>query len=105
MLRNRYVRVLVIVVAVLLVPFVMTLLNPSSYLRGGTGGGWDWDPLDFFIMGVLLFVTGLAIDSARQKIANPLYQVLAVIAIIGVSLTIWAELAVDAVSRFFSFVL
>lgn len=78
---------------------MLTLLNPSSHLRGGTGGGWDWGPLDFLIMGALLFATGLAIDFAARKLTNPIFRVLAITTIILALLAIWVEIAVDGVSQ------
>lgn len=97
---NRYIRVLVIVGALLLVPLVLTLLNPSSHLRGGTGGGWDWGPLDFPIMGALLFVFGIAIDFAARKLTNPAYRTLAIAGLVLALIAIWVEIAVDGVSQF-----
>lgn len=97
--KRRIVRVALIVGGVLLIPLVLTLLNPTSHVRGGTGGGWDWGPLDFLVMGVLLFATGLAIEYARTKLTNPTYRVAAIVGIILALLTVWVEIATDRVSE------
>lgn len=62
-------------------------------------GGWNWGPMDFVVIGAMLFVAGLAIEFAINKIANPTYRWLAVLAIVAAFLALWAELAVDAVSQ------
>ena len=60
----------VVVGVILLIPLVLMLLDSSSHLRGGEGGGADWELGDFILMGALLFATGLAIDFAIRKITN-----------------------------------
>ncbi len=62
--------------------------------------GWNWGVLDFVVMGALLFVTGLALDFVLRKVQNPVYRVLGCFLIVLALLAVWAELAVDAVSRF-----
>ena len=57
-----------------------------------------WGPLDFLIMGILIFATGISIDFAVQRAGK--YRVPAIAMLIFVFLLIWAELATDAVSRF-----
>jgi len=97
--RKRITRLALIVGGILLIPLVLTLLNPNAEIYGGGGGGWDWMPGDFLVMGALLFATGLAIEYARNKLANPVYRAIAIIAIILALLAIWVELAVDGVSQ------
>jgi hypothetical protein len=49
------------------VPMVMTSLNPSAHINGGTGGGWDWSAGDYLVMAVLIFSTAsLFVLSARR---------------------------------------
>jgi len=84
---------------ILLIPLVLTLLNPNARIYGGGGGGWDWAPGGFVVMGALLFGTGLALDFAVWKLTNSIYRVFAVITIVVAFLLIWVELAVDGVSQ------
>lgn len=84
---------------ILLIPLVLTLLNPRAEIHGGAGGGWDWMPGDLLVMGALLITAGLAIDFAIRKLTNPAFRALAVSTIILALLAIWVELAVDGVSQ------
>ena len=99
MQNKNIVRIAIIVGLILLIPLVLTLLNPNARIYGGGGGGWDWAPGGFIVMGVLLFGTGFALDFAVRKLINPIYRVFAVIAIVVALLLIWVELAVDGVSQ------
>ncbi len=86
--------------ALLAVPLVLTLANPASRLRGGPGSvGFDWMPGSFVMMGALLFALALAIQFALGRLHGPAARLGAVLAMLGVFLAIWAELAVDAVSK------
>lgn len=88
-MKNNIVKITVFVAIILLVPVFGNLFVE----------GWNWGPLDFVIIGSLLFLTGLAIDIVSQKLTNPIYKILAVIIIIGVLMAIWVELVVDGVSQ------
>ena len=88
-MKNNIVKITVFVAIILLIPVFGNLFVE----------GWNWGPLDFVIIGSLLFLTGLAIDIVSQKLTNPIYKILAVIIIIGVLMAIWVELAVDGVSQ------
>lgn len=96
---KRIGRVALIVGSILLIPLVLTLLNPNASIYGGPGGGMDWMPGDFVVMGALLFITGMAIDFAHQKLTDSPYKIPAILAIIAVLLMVWVELAVQAVSK------
>lgn len=89
--------------AILLIPLALTLLNSNASIYGGPGGGWDWMPGDFVVMGILLFITGLGIDFSMRNITNPVYRSITVAAIVGALLLIWIELAVDGVSQLVNF--
>jgi hypothetical protein len=80
------------VVVLLLVPLVFTLLNPGAHLRGGAGGGFDWMPGDFVVMGALLFGFGVAIDLIWRKAGK--YRVVGAALAVFLFLWLWAELAV-----------
>jgi hypothetical protein len=91
--------------AFLLLPLALTLFNANATIYGGPGGGWDWMPGDFVFMGVLLFVTGFAIDFAVRNISSPAIRVIAVAAIVAALLAVWVEAAVDGVSQLITFLL
>jgi hypothetical protein len=101
--QNNIARIALGTVTLLLIPLVLTLLNSNAEMYGGSGGGWDWMPGDFLVMGALLFVTGLAIDFAVRKLTTPVYRVIAVAAIVSTLLIVWVELAVDGVSQLLTF--
>lgn len=61
-----------------------------------------WNLFDFIIMGVLLFVTGLAMEFAVIKSNNLTNRVIAVVAVLAVFFLIWAELAVGVFSTPFA---
>lgn len=65
--------------------------------------GWNWGPLDFVLLGAMLFVVGLAMDFVTRKIKKPAQRTLALAVIAVTFLLLWAELAVDAVSQLLSF--
>lgn len=79
---------------ILLIPLIGTLLHNFYGI-----GGWDWKPGGFIVMGILIFVTGLALGFASRLITNRLYRVISYIIIVTAFLCIWVELAVDGVSQ------
>jgi len=83
----------VVVALILLIPLVLTIRD-----GGVPGVGWNWKPGGFIFAFVMLFGTGLAIDFAARKIANPVYRSLAITAIVLALLLIWVEIVTDAVS-------
>ncbi len=89
MLSSNYLRILLIVGAILLIPLFGNLFI----------NGWNWSPMGFVFAGVLLYITGLVIDFVRRKIANPTNRIIAIILIVLAFLAFWSELAVDAVSQ------
>jgi hypothetical protein len=52
----------------------------------------NWTLSDFVTMGVILFVTGLALDFVLRKAGK--YRVAATVAIVALFLWLWVELAV-----------
>ena len=91
----RIKQVTIVVACILLIPLVLTLLNPSSHIRGGQGGGWDWNPIGIIPIGAFLFVVGLAIDFADRKIKSPVYRVLTISVIISAVLFLWFQIVSD----------
>jgi len=73
---------------ILLIPLTLQLIIGT----GVDGQGWNWKPGDFLVIGMLLFVCGLAIETAKKP--KPTYRLFAIAAIIGGFLLIYAELAV-----------
>lgn len=89
-MQKNIIRIAIIVGIILLIP-----LFGNFFIEG-----WDWGILDFFIIGILLFLTGLALDFVIRKFkGKPLYQFFSALVIIGVLFLLWVEMAVDAVSR------
>lgn len=54
----------------------------------------DWGPLDFIIMGTLLFGTAFVIDLVFKKVKNTEKRIIYAAIVLGVLFLIWAELAV-----------
>ena len=86
-LGNHIARITFGTVLILLVPLVFTLLG-----SGVDGQGVHWTLSDFIVMGVLVFITGLAIDLTMRKADK--YRLHAAIVIVFLFLWLWAELAV-----------
>ena len=85
--------------ALLLLPLIFTLANPLARLRGGPGGGFDWMPGSFLVMGAMLFTVILGVQLAIKHVGQPTLRIALVLAILAVFSLIWVELAVDGVSQ------
>ncbi len=84
-------RIVIIVELLLLIGFLPTLFNPNARIYGGQGGGWDWSPWGFVgPMALLLFLTGLCIDTAARKIKNPLLKAIVIAALVLALASVWA---------------
>lgn len=83
-----------LVLLLLLIPLILTIHD-----GGKEGIGWNWTFQDFFIMGILLFSSGLALDYAIKNIKTPFYRVSTIILILSTLLLIWVELAVRGLSQ------
>jgi hypothetical protein len=68
--------------ALLLIPLIAMWL----------GTGVDWTLSDFIVAGLLLFVTGMLLDTVARKAGR--YRLLGIAAIVLLFLWLWAELAV-----------
>jgi peptidoglycan/LPS O-acetylase OafA/YrhL len=90
MMQKRIIRIAIVVGLILLIPLAMMFFSVE---------GWHWTFGDFIVMGALLFGTGLAIDFAARKLANPTHRVLAIIAIVAIFLLIWAGMVANAGER------
>jgi len=78
------IRILYIVGTILLVPLIaMQLTNEVN-----------WSFFDFAIMGLMLTITGLLIETILNKVNNYKYKQLLVVIIVMMFFLTWAELAV-----------
>lgn len=59
---------------------------------------FPWDETDFIVMGVLMGGVGLAIEGLVRVSRNTAYRLGAVVALLTVFLTIWANLAVGMIN-------
>ena len=76
--------ILMVVGGILLIPFIgMQVSNEVN-----------WSSSDFVIMGILLFLSGLAINFALSKLKTRKSKILACAIILLILFLIWAELAV-----------
>lgn len=97
--KNLIVRPAIGTGLILLIPLVMTILDRHK----AVGEGWRWTPLDFTVMGALLFGAGLTYEFIASKINSKAHKVLLGLAIAFVVLAIWVELAVDGISQLIRF--
>ena len=81
---KNIIRIAIITAFLLLIPLVAMQFTDEVV----------WSLGDFVIMGALLFGTGLIIEFATRKLANPTHKVIVIVAVLVVFLLIWSELAV-----------
>ncbi|MDX1427329.1 MAG: hypothetical protein R3206_05845 [Salegentibacter mishustinae] len=84
MKTNRFLIILLIVGALLLIPFIAMQFSSEVV----------WTASDFIIMGILLLVTGLGIDLVWRKVSSSKNRLIMGGIILAVFFMIWAELAV-----------
>lgn len=77
--------IIVIVLIILSVPYIAMLMAPQEV---------HWTFFDFFIAGVLLLLTGIAMNSIVMYTRNRTKRLVLITAILLLLLIIWAELAV-----------
>lgn len=70
---------------VLLVPLALTLFEVA---------GFHWTPIDFIVMGILLFVAGSTLSFVIRKFSNPAHRTIAIALVALAFLLIWIDLAV-----------
>jgi len=75
--------------AILLMPLALQLAIGT----GVDGQGFNWQPVDFIVMGAILFGTGFVFVLVTRKI-NKKYRIAIGLAFLLVFLWLWAELAV-----------
>lgn len=81
---NRLLIIVLIVGALLLIPFIAMQFSTEVV----------WTASDFVIMGILLLGTGLLIDLVLRKVSSTPKQIIICGIVLAVFLLIWAELAV-----------
>ncbi len=86
MQNKNIIRVAVWTGLILLIPLALQLTIGT----GIDGQGFNWRLGDFVIIGVLLFITGLAIDFATRKITDFTNRVFAIVSIVILFLIVWA---------------
>jgi hypothetical protein len=79
----------------LLVPLVMSILDRNK----PEGEGWRWSPLDFAVMGILLFGAGLTYEFFARKLDNRTQRLVLGLVVLCVVLAIWVELAVGGITQ------
>jgi len=75
--------------AILLIPIALQFTIGT----GLDGQGFNWQPIDFIVMGIMLFGTGSIFVLAARKI-NKKYRIAISIAALLAFLWLWTELAV-----------
>ena len=92
MQNKRPIRIALITLFILLIPFIaMQFTNEVQ-----------WTIADFIIAGGLLFFAGLAIETVTRRIKNKTYMVVLLVAIFSILILIWIELAVGIFGTPFS---
>lgn len=84
---------------ILLIPLVMTVLDRDK----AEGEGWRWGPVDFVVMGALLFAAGLTYELVADRLASKTHRAVLGLAILAVVFAIWVELAVGGISQLAAF--
>lgn len=83
MKNKRLLGILGVIVTILLIPAIAMQFSTEV----------NWSLFDFVIAGILLLLTGLAIEFVLRKVSKK-YQIILVLTILGLFLLIWIELAV-----------
>lgn len=87
MLNNKIIRIALVVLLILLIPFVAMQFNDEI----------DWNLFDFVVAGLLLFGTGLAYELVSRKGGSVAYRVAVCIALAAMLLLVWINLAVGII--------
>lgn len=82
--NKRFMGILVVIVALLLIPLIAMQFTEEV----------SWTPFDFVIAGFLLLVTGLTCELVLRKVKGGRLRIVICIAILLLLFLIWIELAV-----------
>lgn len=74
---------------VLLIPLALTLLG-----SGVDGEGFHWTPVDFLVMGALIFITGCIYELGIKQVRNSTKRILLAIVLVVAFFLVWVDLAV-----------
>jgi hypothetical protein len=84
MYSKSILRVAVVTAGILLVPLVAMQITDQV----------NWSAADFFVVGILLFGAGFALEFAVRRLRKPAHRAIAGLAIAVLFVLIWVELAV-----------
>ncbi len=84
MKNKRLIIILAVTGILLLIPFTAMQFTDEV----------AWSGFDFLVMGVLLIGTGLLCELVLRKVTKTNHRILLCMAVVGVFLLVWAELAV-----------
>ena len=91
---KNIIRIVLVTVLILMVPFLAMQLQVSLPDPGGSSGKVNWTLGDFIVMGSLLIGTGLSYELIARKLGNATQRAILAIVILVAFLLIWIELAV-----------
>ena len=92
MKTKRFLTIVAVVLALLLIPFIGTQVSQDV----------DWSGFDFLIMGILLLGTGLLIDLVLRKFPSTKNRIIFCGIVLAVFFLIWAELAIGVSGTLFA---
>lgn len=88
--HNGHVRNIAIgTVSILMIPVIGMLVSDE----------WQWGVLDFVVMSILIFGTGLAYEFTSRKLTSSTSRIFAGLGFFLALFVIWVELATDGISR------
>lgn len=92
MKNNRLIIILTAIGMLLLIPFIAGQFTEEV----------NWTGFDYLIMGILLLGTGLTLELVLRKVQKRKSRIALCLAVVGVFLLIWAELAVGIIGTPFA---
>lgn len=92
MKNNRLIIILTAIGMLLLIPFIAGQFTEEV----------NWTGFDYLIMGILLLGTGLTLELVLRKVPKRKSRIALCLAVVGVFLLIWAELAVGIIGTPFA---
>lgn len=88
-MTKSIIRVAIITLCLLAIPFVGTL----------TVDGWNWGPGDFAVIGAIIFVIGMLIEIAKKRAPNKAYFAAATVALLATFFLFWVNGAVGIIGE------
>ena len=96
---SHYLRWVLFTALVLLVPYLAMLFRVGIPDPGSGTDGLNWGPMDFAIVGILVFGAGLLYEYASTRSASALHKLAVAIAVGASLLLVWISLAVGMIGR------